>query len=251
MPEIFHILNGDSLLEQFPDHLLGEKIIARECLMDGPSDLVDLDLFFEQRAHFISDAFGFPEKEYYEKTQSEFEKILKLPSTSTVNLWFEKDLFCQVNLWFVCHLLNRRKHSDNIFLILANDLEMGFGGMDSKELANAYKNRTKLSEQDLVKFDRLWRAFGQKDFEVLQNIGNELSKEFPFLNEAIQAEIDRQPGPRSLGKPLELLKDIITEKQTSSMKIIFPVFQKKAAIYGFGDLQVLKMIDHLTQKIQQ
>lgn len=251
MPEIFHILNGDCLWEQFPDHLTGEKIIARECLMDGPSDLADLNLFFEQRANFISVTFGFSEIEYYEKSQLEFEKILKLPNHSTINLWFEKDLFCQVNLWFVCHLLNLRKDSDNIFLILSNDLEMGFGGMDSKELNTAYENRTKLSEPNLVKFDRLWKAFGQKDFEVLQNIGNELSNEFPFLNETIQAEIDRQPGARSLGKPLELLKEIITKKQTSSMKIIFPVFQKKAAIYGYGDLQVAKMIDHLTKKQQQ
>lgn len=31
----FHILNGDALKSQFPEQILGEKIIARECLVDG------------------------------------------------------------------------------------------------------------------------------------------------------------------------------------------------------------------------
>ncbi|GJM35445.1 MAG: hypothetical protein DHS20C18_44460 [Saprospiraceae bacterium] len=31
----YHILNGDSLKEQFPENIQGEIIIARECLVDG------------------------------------------------------------------------------------------------------------------------------------------------------------------------------------------------------------------------
>ena len=32
----FHILNGDALKSQFPERILGEIIVARECLVDGP-----------------------------------------------------------------------------------------------------------------------------------------------------------------------------------------------------------------------
>jgi hypothetical protein len=32
---VYHILNGDALQERFPQEIMGEKIITRECLMDA------------------------------------------------------------------------------------------------------------------------------------------------------------------------------------------------------------------------
>ncbi len=35
MRKQYHILNGDSLKEQFPENIQGDIIVARECLVDG------------------------------------------------------------------------------------------------------------------------------------------------------------------------------------------------------------------------
>ena len=97
----YHILNGDILKEQFPD-ISGELIVARECLVDGDVNGKNLAELYNSRAKFISKNYrGYSIRDYYEKTVPEFQKIQDIPENSDINLWFEDDLFCQVNLWFV------------------------------------------------------------------------------------------------------------------------------------------------------
>ena len=97
MRKQIHILNGDSLKEQFPDELQGELIVARECLADGNVEGKNLDDLYKTKAQFIRKYYGdFTPDNYYKKTVSEFEKIQTIPPDSDINLWFEDVLFCQV-----------------------------------------------------------------------------------------------------------------------------------------------------------
>ena len=63
MRKQYHILNGDSLKDQFPEIISGEIIIARECLVDGNVKGNNLIEFFKTRAKFISNNYnGYNEK---------------------------------------------------------------------------------------------------------------------------------------------------------------------------------------------
>lgn len=97
MRKQIHILNGDSLKEQFQDEIQGDLIVMRECLVDGNTEGESLDELYKTRAHFISDSYGdFTPDDYFKKTVSEFEKIQSIQANSDINLWFEDELFCQV-----------------------------------------------------------------------------------------------------------------------------------------------------------
>ncbi|MBL4704861.1 MAG: DUF1835 domain-containing protein, partial [Flavobacteriales bacterium] len=114
----YHILNGDSLKDQFPDNISGEIIVARECLVDGNVNGLDLAELFQTRARFISQNYdGYTAHDYYEKSVPEFQKMQDITSDADINLWFEDDLFCQVNFWFVIHLLSSSIQDNRIFLI--------------------------------------------------------------------------------------------------------------------------------------
>lgn len=64
----YHILNGDSSKQQFPEKLHGEIIVARECLVDGNVKGNSLDELFHSRAQFISNNYeGYHEQDYYKK----------------------------------------------------------------------------------------------------------------------------------------------------------------------------------------
>ena len=54
----YHILNGDSLKEQFPNTIAGEQIIMRECLVSGNVKADSLDKFYQVRSEFIDNTFG-------------------------------------------------------------------------------------------------------------------------------------------------------------------------------------------------
>ena len=136
MRKQYHILNGDSLKEQFPENIQGEILVARECLVDGYVNGNSLTDFFKVRAEFIRNNYdGYKEQDYFEKTVSEFNKIQNIPDNVDINLWFEDDLFCQVNFWFVINLLIKSNQNNQLFLIRPKShSQYGFGGLLKSEL---------------------------------------------------------------------------------------------------------------------
>ena len=115
---VYHILNGDALKEQFPKDIDGEVIVARECLVDGDVHGGSLEELFATRARYLSKHYKeVSEAYYYEHTVPEIKKITEIPAGSEVNLWFEDDLFCQVNFWFVLHTL--MSHANNLTIYLS------------------------------------------------------------------------------------------------------------------------------------
>ena len=106
MESTYHILNGDALLEQLPDSIEGERLVCRECLVDGDVQGDTLEELYATRAKFIGTHYpGETEEGYYAEAVPELNKIAAIPAGSNVYLWFEDDLFCQVNLWFVASML--------------------------------------------------------------------------------------------------------------------------------------------------
>ena len=42
---VIHILNGNALGDQFPKDLPGETLVFRECLIEGPKEVVEFEKF--------------------------------------------------------------------------------------------------------------------------------------------------------------------------------------------------------------
>ncbi|MEZ5040210.1 MAG: hypothetical protein R2828_09965 [Saprospiraceae bacterium] len=243
----YHLLNGDALKSQFPRSLSGEQIVARECLVDGDIKGDTLAAFFANRASFISQTYpGYQENDYFEKTVLEFKKIQKIPKGAEVNLWFEDDLFCQVNCWFCIYLLKIYDIRATLFLVRPNgSLAYGFGGMSEDDLIEAYQNRTAIPVADFEPLSQLWRFYQQDQLTEMLVIGRALQARYPFLLPAMQAHMERMPREGSLGRPKEALIAIMEELQTSEFAPIFRAFSQRESIYGFGDLQVKRLLDEI------
>jgi hypothetical protein len=91
---------------------------------------------------------------YEEKTIKEIEKITSIPDNAEVCLWFENDLFCQVNMWFVLSLLaeNTMLQIFRVFpkILYVDDLWTGFGLSDAAILEEAYSSRVVFKPQDIT-----------------------------------------------------------------------------------------------------
>src|SRR5688500_7090840 len=117
---IYNILNGDSLAYSFPDTKIeGDVIVVREGLIDGDLSGDNLHDFWQSRAKLI----GVTESEYHSKVVREFERIRNAPADSEFNLWFEYDLFCQVNMWFVISIINYLPIKKRIFAVYTSYLD--------------------------------------------------------------------------------------------------------------------------------
>lgn len=241
----YHILNGDALKEQFPTSLIGEQIIFRECLVDGAVEGETLEDLLATRATFMSQHYeGLTEAMYYEKTLSEFQKIKNIPPHSEVNLWFEEDLFCQVNFWFTIYLLQQHIPNASVYLVKPNPPnQYSFGYLSKVELVGLYQQRQLLEKKEVLA--NLWPLYQKNKTDQLLQIAETLVKAYPFLPPAVQAHIARIPKEGDIGYPSQVLLEIIDDLGTSDFGPVFRAFKKRAAIYGFGDVQVRRLWEGL------
>ena len=241
---IYHILNGDALLSKFPEEIPGERISFRECLIDGPVKASNLEEFWDIRAKFIEEAYLDPSApNYKEYSKTELLKILSIPDGSQVYCWFEEDLFCQVNLWFVLNLLQEK--SLEVFLTLPYpDSPYNFTKLTEKELIDTFETKAHfLSEKEREILSKLWIHYQNQDVFEAMTIAETFGERFPFLKPAVEAWRDSLPLGDFSGRPTETLLQIKKDLGTSDFSMIFREFQKRLPIYGFGDLQVKRLAE--------
>ena len=189
---IYHILNGDCLKEQFPKEINGELIVARECLVDGDVSGTTLKEFWKNRANYLSEKNPENKAKYFLQTVPEFEKVINIPNGSEINLWFEEDLFCQVNLWFCAFLLKQKINDCQINLIRPFTIDWrGFGALSSEELIQTYTIKKGLKANAVALLSDCWEAYKYNDLKLLKKLSFRDLNNFPLLPEVVQAHADR------------------------------------------------------------
>ena len=248
MAKQYHILNGDALKDRFPESIPGERIVTRECLIDGDVCGETLDQLFSIRAAFLNKNYGDPERFYYDHVVTEFQKIQLIESDSEVNLWFEDDLFCQVNFWFVAHLLHQSGHQSNrVFLVRPKPhTKYSFAGLSNDELLEIHHNRIPL--KDLAQIAELWIHYQKNDLNSLSESASRLSEKFPFIQAAVKAHIDRIPTKDNPGRIVRSVIQIMEDLGTQNFGKVFQEFCKREAIYGLGDLQVKRLFEKVLEE---
>ncbi len=242
MNKTYHILNGDALKEQFPSDIAGEKIVARLCLVDGPVEGATTEELFSVRAKFIAESYpGFTEADYFNYAE-ETRSIKEIPENSTINLWFEDDLFCQVNFWFILDFINKDKNYTLNLVRPMKHSEYAFGGMNEGELNQALENKIQITDADQKILKQFWKSYQENDLLELLMLAQDVKEKFPFLIPAIYAHLDRLSNP---SRPKTVLMEIMKDLNTDKFGSVFQAFSKKESIYGFGDLQVKRMYDEI------
>lgn len=234
---------------EFPKELQGERIVARECLVDGSVDGSSLSELYETRWNFLNDTYGdFSRETYFSKTVSEFEKTQNIPAGSEVNLWFEDDLFCQVNFWFIAHLLAKNHQDLILFLVRPNiNTPYSFGSMNEQELIVAFQKKIKLEASEIKDLANLWTLYQKSDYVEMLEISEKLREKFPFLKPVIIASKEQLHSNGIPGRPTLSLLRIMKELNTDNFGEIFRAFCNQEAIYGFGDLQVKRLLNEIQQ----
>jgi hypothetical protein len=246
----YHILNGDALIERFnATGLKGEKVVARECLIEGDLHGDSLPEFYQTRAKHIEKMYGESQSEYYVRVVNEFEKLQAVPDGSEFNLWFGYDLFCCANMWFILSILNSLSIQKIIFAVYPSYLKAyevwnDFGGATPEDLITCFNSRTPFDEAGLRLGADLWTAYKNADLTKLETLSKQPSSCFPYLHEVCKAHIERFPKNGGKGKPERVIEDIV-QNTSSDFHTVFTEFFKREGIYGFGDAQVKQLYDNV------
>ncbi len=243
---IYHVLPGDAQVEEFKKTKIdGELIVCRECLAVGDVGAESLSDFWEQRAHFILSEYGEDEIEYHDRVADQLAKLLDLEEGDEVNLWFEYELFCSVNMWFCLWLLSETgatAYRVEPIIRSKEDRWLGFGNLTSDDLSACFNARTKFSAEDVALGADLWNAYRTNDHTKLAELSGSTPACFPYLKEVCEAAIEKDR------RPAEMVAEIQFEGKTE-FEDIFPEFVRRAGEYGYGDLQVKKLVENNLEEI--
>ena len=237
---IIHVLPGDAQVEDFKKTgIEGDVVVCREALVEGEVRAGSLEEFWEVREAFI--AAGKTNPSYREWVVAEFEKLLDLPASAEVNLWFEYELFCHVNMWFCVWLL--RDSRAELFRVAPisqrkDNVWGGFGGLTADQLKECYDERLKFTDRDITLGAELWSAFQSGDHARLKELSRTESACFPYLKEVCEAEIEKETRPKQI-------LDELRQNGLDNFSEIFAAFRERAGVYGFGDTQVKRILGEI------
>ncbi|WP_274475521.1 DUF1835 domain-containing protein [Mangrovimonas aestuarii] len=245
-----HITNGDSLT-QFLDELniKGEKLTWREMLCEGPTiETIDCDDFFDLRKSFLKDHYNVSSSEYSLNYQL---KLLKdISSYSEIVLWFEYDLFCHINMLAAISLIKQKQIELPVYLVCSGTIEgsselKGLSELSDEELLEHYSNKIRLPGVAIDIAETLWGIYCGRDHNLFKPYLT-MPSVFKYLSPCLKAHFERFPNPVSgLSKLENHILKLANNEEIKTKNQLLGYAMNYQGYYGFGDVQVQRLIDNL------
>ncbi len=212
MPATLHITNGESV--QLAEAGLGGEILCwDDILHEGPvPEGLALDELSRLRAHFIASlAFGgYEEPSILKIFLQRNQKLAAFSSFQEIVLWFEGDLYDQLQLlqildWFAGRALDGGRLS-----LISVDTYLGM--LDPRHLADLFPARHEVTRDEIELAQRAWKAFRSPDPTALARLLDEDTSALPLLRGALRRHLEQFPSvanglSRSEAQILEAAED--------------------------------------------
>jgi len=248
---ILHITNGNNLTEYLRELDFTEDILTwQEMLCEGPTITdIDSEVFFELRSEFLKTNYDI-EVDTVE-LQKELSKLDNVENYSEINLWFEYDLFCHINLLGVISLLHQKEIDKPLYLICSGRVEgekslKALTELSPEQLNAHYKNRILLTPKDIDLAIALWRTYCGKDHNILKPY-IVTNSSFKYMSNCLKAHLKRFPHQKS---GLNVLEDnilrLLRDNPIKSVHHLLGYSLNYQGYYGFGDLQLQRIIKKLS-----
>ncbi|WP_298497766.1 DUF1835 domain-containing protein [uncultured Algibacter sp.] len=246
-----HITNGGNLSKYLNElEIVGEKITWQEMLCEGPTkETIHTDEHIELRRAFFNDFYNVDLD--LEQIDYVLNKQLSNPERySEIVLWFEYDLFCHINMIAVISLLQQKKIDLPLYLVCSGRVSgsktlKGLPELNSEQLLNHYRDKVLLNETDVDLATTVWGIYCGKDHNLLKPFIVQ-SSSFKYLSNCLKAHLERFPDSISGLNILERnILEIIRDNTIKSKHHLLGYALNYQGYYGFGDMQLERIIDML------
>lgn len=246
-----HITNGGMLTNYLNEcGYKGDIITWHEMLCEGPTKVhIESDEFFKTRADFFSNTYNiYLDIDEFKK---EISKLDNLENYSEIVLWFEFDLFCHINLIAVISLIVQKSIKLPLSLVCSGRIEgskilKGLSELSTEQLTQHYKNRVTLNQEDIELAETLWQIYNGRDHNLFKPFIVK-SSSFTYLSNCLKAHLKRFPDSKTGLSILETnILEIIDKNTIKSKHHLLGYALNYQGFYGFGDMQLGRIIDQLS-----
>ncbi|MGB5419141.1 DUF1835 domain-containing protein [Algibacter sp.] len=250
--QTLHITNGDNLTKYLNElEINGEKLTWQEMLCEGPtSPKIFSDKFIEKRSAFLNEFYNVD----LDLEQIDFVLNTQLGNPerySEIVLWFEYDLFCHINMIAVISLLQQKKITLPLYLVCSGRVPgsktlKGLAELTSAQLMSHYKDKVSLTESDIDLATTIWGIYCGKDHNLLKPFIVQ-SSSFKYLTNCLKAHLKRFPDSIDGLNTLERnILEIVRDNSIKSKHHLLGYALNYQGYYGFGDIQLERLIDKLS-----
>lgn len=194
-----HVTNGDSVLYLFRKAgIVGAQIAWRDVLHEGPVPPGPLEDVSRVRVRYLNErGYGNPIK-----TNRAFEvrdaTLLRAKEFDEVVLWFEHDLYDQLQLLQILDTIARLDLEPGRVTIVQSDNYLGT--LDAIELAALHPKRRTITDGIVASAQAAWAAFTCDDPAMLTMFSNEERLGLPHLRAAFARLCEEYPGRDGLSR---------------------------------------------------
>lgn len=259
---MLHILNGEAT-ETILAHtaIPGDRFSFRDALIGGPTPAnVNETEWRKIRANHLSASYDVDVAECERDFARQEEGFASFAKHEEVVLWFESDLFCQVNMLYVFDwFAHRETGNTKLTLICIGQFPgrpnfRGLGELNPEELASLFDKRNRVSNAEFELARSAWQAYRSDNPREIEQLLDQDTAALPFLKDAFRLHLERFPSSRNgLGRIERRALELIATG-LSPFVDLFPEFIKTEAGYGLGDAQfwnALRSIANVPQPLLQ
>ncbi len=253
MSSLLHITNGDAFTGTLKSlKLKGDIITWREMLCEGKTlTNVGSEKFWKTRFDFLHKNYKVSKSSFIEKTLKEYRSLCNHKQQDEIVLWFEYDLFCQINMLAVLSWLKTHRKYAQISLVCSgmedgSDQLLGLNQLSEEQLMRLYTDKKVLSQDDIEYADYVWQLYCSDNPMRLENLTDFSQYQYDYLGEAVRTHLKRFPSIRNGLNEMEnsLLEIANTEKPESRHAFLGAILGNQGML-GFGDTQYERAINRL------
>lgn len=249
---VLHVTNGDharSVIEAAG--LPGACSIWSDPLYEGPvpGDLAD-EALIDVRAEFLSRS----DQNAVEIARAFREwrrTILDAAPSGEIVLWFEHDLFDQLNLIQLVTWMGGWLDASRVSLVAIDSYPghpefKGFGQLTPAELAPLFDTRRDVTAAQRDLAARAWKAFTQPDPLALDRLRQQDTHALPFLSATITRLLEEYPWTTDgLSRSERRLLTLVSEQPMAAIALL-PRMSERETAYYITDSSLSTMVGELS-----
>ena len=248
MTQRLNITNGDSAAGTLSEAGVEGKIISwRDVLHEGPVDSsLPLEELSTQRARFIAER-GWDDFAHVSGNFAERDRMLQhLDYFDEVVLWFEDDLYDQLQLIQLLDFLSRGAASKKTLTLIQVD---GYiPPLSAKRLKELDAKRARVTPEQLDLARRAWKAFGSDDPSAITSLLQESTSALPYLASALTRHLEEFPDVvTGLSRSEREALTAIAEGHNTPVGAFLEVARKQTSIF-LGDIVFYSYLERMSGK---
>jgi hypothetical protein len=224
----------------------GDTSIWADALHDGPvPGGISDDELLQLRAAFIADGLPLTTEQVVAGLREWRDAVDRSRNYDEVVLWFEHDLFDQLNLIQLLDRLQQVRHPRATMICIGGfpgrERFKGLGELEPEELASLLPSRAPITGEQYELARRAWTAFRSSDRSAVPRLLETDTSALPFLSPALGRFLEEFPAPDDgLSRTERHLLQLVSSQPMTAREIFARMHDGEDAYYltdtGLGSL---------------